>query len=95
MKQFVAVVSFSVLMTALPMTEVGRQRIVYDFCYADLDAWDIACEIGIADPDGSNATVLTAGAYGADSAQPAPSPDGSSIAFVRGIFFDQQSPGLE
>src|SRR6188472_1901997 len=83
MRMILVAVLACVATTAFPVGQSGAEKIVFDFCYADQYAWEIACEIGLSDPDGSNTIWLTGGAF-PGAKQPPPTPDGSRVAFVHG-----------
>ena len=99
MKKLLAVLFCSLTITAHTVTQTVGGKIVYDFCYADpWESWDLVCEIGITDADGTPQSVvyrpsttawLTGGPSDARSTQPAVSPDGSKIVFMRGPGYPQ------
>ncbi len=101
MKRLCAVVLLCVSLAPSTKGQADDQKILYDFCYADpWDTGDLVCELGITNADGytptsvvyrpSSTNWLTGGPHDARSTQPAPSPDGSRIAFVRGAWFPQE-----
>ncbi len=101
MKRLLAVVLLWVSLAPYTKGQADDQKILYDFCYADpWDTGDLVCELGITNADGytptslvyrpSSTNWLTGGPYDARSTQPAPSPDGSRIAFVRGAWWPQE-----